>query len=498
MYTIESMIRSSATAYPERIALQLGETRISYRDLWTLVSQLAFHLRYERGLDQKTVGLVFQNTIPCIISFLALGCAGARVIPLTPEIAPHELETIAKDIPCETLLGEQQALARLEQITSQYHYTVLDCATLLDQVRTRAAVALPETTIPDDAIFLYHYTSGSSGKPKAALHSQRNLVVGAQLYQQVFCIGPDDSTLISIPLAHSFGMIGGMLATLTSGARLILFPRFIPARIVELLGAERVSILISVPLAYDLIVRSRIGTVDLRNLRICLSSGAPLPQSTAEKFQELYNLPIYQVYGSTESGVIAAQWPGMNWPEGAIGAPLPGVELCIVDDTGNPVEVGTPGTLLVRTPAMFFGYHNQAQATNDAFVDGWYRTGDIACRDASGFLYLTGRKDTFINIGGKKVNPLEVEEVLMAHPAVVDALVYGQEAGSSEQVYAAVVTEQPVSLVELLHFCRERLAAHKVPAHIEFLAGFPKTSSGKTQRMALIELLKQQTAPNRK
>jgi long-chain acyl-CoA synthetase len=483
--TMRAVLEQSARQYGDLPAVQVGDVRLTYRDLCEQAGAIAGHLARQGITSNTPVVLLFHRTPASILCFLALGWLNARVIPLEPETAAHELGWIADDIPFAALVGEQPALLRLSQ-SGQRAYATLDAAALAMAARSATASISAAAATPDP-VFLYHYTSGSTGKPKAALHTQANLINGGLIYRQTYQLRPGDTIFAAVPLAHSFGMVGGLIAALVSGARLVLAEQFLPNRIPVTLSAEGARVLLATPFIYDLLARSSLRELpDLRALQVCLSSGGPLSPQVAARFTERYHTPIYQVYGCTEAGAIAAQWPRSEaWPDRSIGSPLPGVHVRVVDEDNREVPPGEVGTLLVRTPAMFLGYHNHAEATAWALRDHWYSTGDMARRDESGHLYIEGRKDTFINVGGKKVNPYEVEEVLLAHPQVQEALVYKQDAGDAgEYVRAAVVPAGPVSADELIRFCRERLAAHKSPAQIDCVPALPKTSIGKVRRGA--------------
>jgi long-chain acyl-CoA synthetase len=481
--SIRTILETRAKMYPNRTALQLGRQQLTYSHLQEAVVSMAAHLKVSGVTPDDPVVLLFQNTPTCIIAFLALAWLNAGVIPLGPEVSCHELEAIFDDISFGTILGEKKKLARLKKSFSQPGCSFVDPGTLMMKPRNLSVVIDAEAA-PSDRMFVYHYTSGSTGEPKAALHAQSNLINGGFIYQQTYNITAKDSILGAVPLYHSFGMVAGLIAALLCGSRLVLFERFIPHQVMKTLANERITILLAVPFMYDLMTRCYLPDVpDLGALRVCLSSGASLSPHTAKQFEDKYNRSIYQVYGSTETGVIAAQWPnGHNWPAESAGCPLRGVQMRIVGEDGQELSPDESGHLWVKTPAMFAGYLNRIEVTQRVFQDGWYLTGDMARQDNNGYLYLVGRKDTFINVGGKKVNPLEVEKVLLSHPLVKEAVVFGSDAGSAGQQVQAKIVGRNVSAVELLAFCRDQLAFYKVPTRIEFLTDLPKTSLGKVRR----------------
>lgn len=489
MQTLQAVLERSARAYPQRVALELGSYQLTYCQLQTQVREVAHHLNRSGITAHDTVAFLFQNTPTCIIGFLALASLEARVVLLGPDVSSHELASISADAHhFAAIIGCSPKFSQLQQVFSNHSPLSIDLTNLLAtpcSPPSTGDLPLASARKAAEDVFLYHYTSGSTGKPKAALHSQANLINGAAIYQETFHIGSEDSILVPIPLYHSFGMVAGLITSLLSGARLVLLDRFIPHHLVQTLAAERISILLAVPLIYDLLARCSLpSTPDLRLLRVCLSSGAPLALATTRTFFARYRHVIYQAYGSTETGAIAAQWPcDSDWPEQSIGRPLRGISVRIVNEEGQDVPCQREGTLLVKTPTMFVGYFNHESLTTRVLRDGWYITGDIARQDEEGFLYLIGRKDTFINVGGKKVNPHEVEEVLLSHPRVQETVVCGAIAGNAgEYVKAIVVMKEKVDEQELIAFCRKQLAPHMVPHHIEFVPELPRTSMGKLRR----------------
>ncbi|GCE22091.1 class I adenylate-forming enzyme family protein [Dictyobacter kobayashii] len=484
MQTLGEVLEQTRKRNPQGIAIELNEERLTYEQLSMRVKRVAQRLQSYGLTSHDIVALLLQNTPASIIGFLALAWSGIGTIPLDPNIPPSELQTIKQQIPFVALMGERNNLNHIEQIAASRQF--IDIASILANDKTQFSET-EELGPTSDArsTFLYHFTSGSTGAPKAALHSQGNLVNGGALYQQTYQITSTDTLFIPIPLYHSFGMIGGFVTALLSGARVILNKRFVPSQIVNTIAQQQVSLLFATPMIYDLVARCALReTPDLKTLRYCLSSGSALSTETIEKFQARFGKPIYSVYGCTEVGIIASRWNSAhNWPLQALGRPLQGNCIRIVDEDGIDQPANTRGMLLVQTPAMFSGYYQHPEATWNVFSDNWYITGDIAYVDEQGFLYLVGRKDTFINVGGKKVNPTEVEGVLQAHPKVREAIVFGQNAGSAgEYVQAVLVLREPATTDEIAAFCRQRLATYKVPSHIQVVDEFAKTSLGKIRR----------------
>jgi long-chain acyl-CoA synthetase len=483
MQTLGEVLEASKHLYPQRIAVEREGERLTYDQLFSQVLYAARQLEAMQLTTESVVALLFQNTPTALVSFLALAWLGIGTIPLDPNLPVHELETIQQQIDFRTIIGDQASLTKLQPVFTRCN--LINSDTLLPTGDASSMGPPTEPVRNAEATFLYHFTSGSTGVPKAALHSQENLVNGATIYQQTYHVTSEDTLFVPIPLYHSFGMIAGFITSLLCGARLVLNSRFIPTQIASIIGEQQVTLFLATPMIYDLVARCALRTMpDTQALRYCLSSGSTLSPETEKKFSARFGRAVYSVYGCTEVGIIASRWgEGFDWPEQATGHPVVGVQARIVDDQGRDVPAGNEGALLVKTPAMFRGYYEHAEATQRAFLDGWYVTGDLARQDKQGYLYLIGRKDTFINVGGKKVNPAEVESVLLAHPKVKEAIVFGRQIPNmGESVHAAVVLHEDIANDELIAFCRQHLTSYKVPAHIHVYQEFARTSLGKIRR----------------
>ncbi|MFC0843979.1 class I adenylate-forming enzyme family protein [Streptomyces noboritoensis] len=488
--TLGALLDDASRARPHAVAVRCEDDVVTYGELHAKVRATARRFHSHGLTEQVTTGLLLENTPDCVVAFLAAAHLGLRVVPLEPG-TPHSQLTIVRD-----KLGHMPVVghaARLTALNGFKDQDPLDRAfvPVEDPGDTPSRVPdgdVPPTSAAPDAPFLHQYTSGSTGEPKAAVHTQRNLANGGDLYTRAYGITEDDRILVTVPLLHSFGMVAGLVTALRAGAQLVLLRRFSPALLLRALDQHACTVLVAAPMVYDLTTRAAAaGSSPPRPpdaLRLCLSSGAALPPAVAQRARERLGLDIQQVYGCTEAGVIAARRPedGVGTDLG-VGRPMPGVRVRLVDEQGHEVPRGEEGALLVRTPAMFTHYLGHPEATRRAFRDGWYETGDVARLGPEGHLHLVGRKDSFINVGGKKVNPLEVEQILLAHPSVAEAVVWGETTDDTgERVRATVVAGAPLSATELTSYCRTRLLPHQVPAEVHFVASLPKSSMGKVRR----------------
>ncbi|MFE5393957.1 class I adenylate-forming enzyme family protein [Streptomyces sp. NPDC056568] len=496
--TLDDLLDRASRARPDAVAVRCGDRALTYGEVHARVRATARRWNLLGLPSHGTAALLLENTPECVIAFLAAARLGVRLLPVEPGTTRPQLAALrAATGPLFVAAHE----ARLRALGGGEVENPLDDCVLLavdepsgvaDEAGRRGPARRPDdeprTAAPDEP-FLYQYTSGSTGEPKAVVHTQRNLVNGGGIYTRAYGVTEDDRVLVAVPLLHSFGMVAGLVTALRAGAQLVLLGRFTPARLLSALAEHACTVLVAAPMAYDLTTRAAVFRPPRppRALRLCLSSGAALPPAVAQRARERLGLDVQQVYGCTEAGVIAAHRPEDGPGAGhGVGRPLPGVQVRVVDEHGRQVPRGEEGALLVRTPAMFTHYLGHPEATRRAFRDGWYATGDVARVGPEGHLHLVGRKESFINVGGKKVNPLEVERALLAHPSVAEAVVWGEEVGDTgERVRAAVVALAPLPAAELTSHCRARLLPHQVPTAVDFVSALPKTSMGKVRRAAV-------------
>ena len=339
-----------------------------------------------------------------------------------------------------------------------------------------------------DGVCFWQYSSGTTGAPKAVIHLQRRALFPAEAHgRHVARIGPDDRVYSTAKLFFSYGLNNSMVIPLAAGASVVLDPdRFAPDRAWRLIGAERPTVLYSVPTAYAaLLAAAESGTpADPSSLRLCISAGEALPAPLADRWRRRFGLAILDGIGSTEIGYIAISNTAEDVTPGSSGRVIPGYEARIVGAGG---EDAGEGTLWVRGGSTAIGYHDRPEATGATFRDDWVVTGD-RYRVVDGRYFHLGRDDDMLRVGAQWVSPLEVESVLLSHPGVAECAVVGRaDADGLLKVCAYVVLRGATALSDLDDLCAERLARHKRPRWIEAVGELPKTATGKVQRFRLRE-----------
>jgi long-chain acyl-CoA synthetase len=510
---LATLLEDSARRHPDRDAVVLGDTRLSYADVDRAAGQVA-GLLADLGVGPgDRVALSCPNLPYFPIAYYGILKAGAVVVPLnvllkSREIAYHLADSQAKAYLCfeggaELPMGAE-GFAGFEQTPGceQFLLITADPAaespiegarTLGQAVAGRSgAFETVGTAESDTAVILY--TSGTTGQPKGAELSHANLVFNALTCNRLFgnLATDHERHLITLPLFHSFGSTVQMNAGFAVASTLVLLPRFQAEQAVELLHREKITFFAGVPTMYWGLLGALHEGVDVaeiaRNMRVAVSGGAALPVEIINQFRERFGVQILEGYGLSETSPVATFSDPERAPRpGSIGVPIWGVEVKLIDAEWKTVEgPDQVGEIAIRGHNIMKGYHGRPEATAEVMRDGWFRTGDLARRDEDGFYYIVDRAKDMIIRGGFNVYPREIEEVLLTHPAVSLAAVVGvPHTCYGEEVKAFVIRSGEVTEDELIAWCRETMASYKYPRVVEFVAELPMTATGKILKREL-------------
>ncbi len=493
--TIFDLLARAAEAHPEAAAVCYREQTISYNALLRLTEGLAGGLAALGLRRRPRIGLLLPNCPPFITTYLAAARLGGTVIPINVLYRPDEVRYILQDAEADVLVTAEPfrpLVAALRPHLPHLAHVVMatEGEVQPDEVdfRTLAGHAPPRhNAISEREIAVILYTSGTTGRPKGAMLTHRNLLANVESCYNIFHVGPEDVLVSALPLFHAFAAMVFLLLPLRGASRMQLMERFLPANTLELLESSGATLFGGVPSMFGLMLQvPPESRPRLDALRICVSGGAPLPPEVWSAFEQAFHVALIEGYGLTEASPVVAVNPpdGVRKP-GSIGLPLPGVEVKIVDERGRGVPVGTIGELAVRGGNVMKGYLHRPEETKQAVRSGWLFTGDLARADEDGYLYIAGRKKELIIVGGLNVYPGEVERVLVEHPAVLEAAAFGvPDSTRGEAVWAAVVLRPGAEATprELQIFCRDRLADFKIPRGIDLRAELPKNALGKVMR----------------
>jgi len=507
-------LEDSARRYPDREAVVLGDTRLTYAQVNGAANQVA-NLLVSRGIRPgDKVALSCPNLPYFPILYYGILKAGAVVVPLNVllkgrEIAYHLGDSEARayfcfqgtaDLPMGT-----EGHAGFEQADGceQFFMVTADPAAaspvegtetlgqaLKDQSPVFESVQTQET---DGAVILY--TSGTTGQPKGAELSHSNLVMNALTCNRLFGSRPaGDTHLLTLPLFHSFGSSVQMNAGFSNAATLVLVPRFDAKQVVDLMQKEDITFFAGVPTMYWGLLGALTDDVDVdriaANLRISVCGGASLPVEIIKSFKERFHVQILEGYGLSETSPVATfSDPDREPRPGSIGIPIWGVECKLIDPEWKTIEgADEVGEIAMRGHNIMKGYYNRPEATAEVMKDGWFRSGDLARRDEDGYYYIVDRAKDMIIRGGYNVYPREIEEVLMTHEAVSLAAVVGiPDESHGEEIKAFIILNEGATVTEdeLRGWAKEQMANYKYPRVIEFAPTLPMTATGKILKREL-------------
>ena len=493
MTNLAATLMRSAADYPDRPAIRMDEQVLSYRGLDELSSRAASWLA-ERGVAAgDRVGLMLPNVPEFAVLYYGILRAGAIVVPMNPLLKAREVDYYLTDSQAKIAFAwhgfADQATEGARRAGSDLVLVKPDEFGLaLRQRAPGPGVADREPT--DTAVILY--TSGTTGQPKGAELSHDNLLHNVEVTAATLLhLEPDDVVLGALPLFHSFGQVVGMGCAVAAGACLTLLTRFDPARALDIIKRDQVTVLPGVPTMYAAILHHAGGSAgDVASLRLCVSGGASMPVELLRAFEQQFDCMILEGYGLSETSPVAS----FNHPErarkpGTIGQPISGVQMRVQDDEGRPVPSNTVGEIAIRGRNVMKGYWRRPEETAEVLADGWFRTGDLGLADAEGYYSIVDRKKDMIIRGGLNVYPREVEEVLYEHPSVAEAAVIGVTDDLLGEEVAAVVTLKPGASAdpdELREYVKSQLAAYKYPRYVWIVAELPHGDTGKILKRSIV------------
>ncbi|MFD4689291.1 long-chain fatty acid--CoA ligase [Streptomyces sp. NPDC058463] len=493
MTNLATFLVDSAAAQGDRIAVRHDDSTLTYAELDDASARVAALLR-DRGLRPgDRVALTMPNVPLFPVLYYGILRAGGVVVPMNPLLKAREAAFTLHDCGARIALVSPLFADEVEKAAAETGTACLVTEPSVFDGMLRAHEPMPgivSRTDDDPALILY--TSGTTGTPKGAELSHRNLATNtATAAETLLQVGPDDVLFGGLPLFHAFGQTCALNTAVAAGATLTLLPRFEPQRALEIMARDGVTVFLGVPTMYAALLHAQLPEgFDAHRLRLAVSGGASLPVEVLHGFERRFGATVLEGYGLSETSPVAAfNHPDRPRKAGSIGQPIRGVEMQLVAEDGGVVPPGGVGEIAIRGENLMTGYWNRPEATAEAVRDGWFHSGDLARVDEDGFYFIVDRKKDLIIRGGYNVYPREIEEVLYEHPAVAEAAVVGVPHPVHGEEIAAVITLRSgarATAEEIRDHVKDRVAAYKYPRIVTFTAELPKGPTGKILKREIV------------
>jgi long-chain acyl-CoA synthetase len=504
-------VRETSLENPTKPAYHFMGKDTSYAEFDQSIAKFASALR-KLGIEKGDhVAFLLGNTPHFLITLYATMRLGATAIPINPIYTSDEISYILHNSQPKAVIALDMLLPLVEQASGSFPFvsnyiicettpeTTAKLAALPDELRskvksfTQLSMSSTPDVLPvdvaqnDTAVILY--TSGTTGRPKGAMLTHENLFSNARDTADYLGISAEDRVIAALPVFHVFALTVVVNAPLLKGATLLLVPRFTPKDVFDMAKEKQATVFAGVPTMYNFLYQTPDSDgSDFSSIRLAISGGSSLPVALLHNFENKFNVRISEGYGLSEASPVTCFNPlDRDRKPGSIGTSILNVENRVVNELGDDVPVGEVGELIVRGPNVMKGYFNMPEETEATIRGGWLYTGDLARMDEEGYFFIVDRKKDLVIVGGYNVYPREVEEVLFAHPSVVEAAVIGMpDMDFGEAVHAyVVVKDESVTSEDLRAFCAEHLAKYKIPRQFEFLEELPKNTTGKILRRSL-------------
>jgi len=498
---IYEMLQATADHLPNKPALICDEETLTYGELRHRVLSLSYHLQKMGVQKGDRVALLFPNCIEMAVSYYACAAIGAIAVPLNNRLTGKDLIYILNDCGAGVLaVGYQfwdvsQAIRPDLILVKEFIYAgperKMEAHFFDDLLRATASPAFPDLDPEDTATIMY--TSGTTGLPKGAMMTHRNIFTNARNCGAMLTYTEKDITLIVVPLFHVTGLNSQLVAFIYIGGTCVIMKAYKTAEMIQAIERHKITVLFNVPTMYVLmLINETLKDTDISSLRMAAYGGAPMDRETIVALKERLGMDLYNAYGLTESSSLTTVLPACDAVRKApsVGLPVTGVQVKTLDPGGKETPPGEAGELLIKGPNIVRGYFNQPEATRKSIVAGWLHTGDVARIDDEGYVFIVDRIKDMIVRGGENIYSNEVESVLNSHPKVLESAVVPEPHHIFGEVVKAFVVLRPEAVAtseEIIEYCRRTIADYKVPASVVFLDELPRNPGGKVVKNRLRE-----------
>ncbi len=495
---VSNIIKRHVTEQPEKTAIIFGERRISYWELDRLINRFAGGL-LNLGLKGGEVLSLFLPSLPeLIIGYLGSVRAGLTVNVVNAMLREQEVEYILKDCSTRAIVVDDKRLPIVESVRSGVEslsqVIILGKSARDDYATFESLVGMgsdefePVETRGSELCHLM-YTSGTTGRPKGVMATHRNVRHNATNFGKVH-FKPQDTIMVATPIFHCWGLVNGTFGMLYSGGTVITVERFYPTQALSDIERLKPTVFQGVPPMFNLLLRQPdLPARDISSVVFCLSAATKMPESLIRRVEERLRWRYAEAWGLTEVSCVGTTAPFTETRIGSCGKGMDDAEIKVVDELGNTLPPGQQGELCIRGTCVTRGYLNQPATTKEAFdARGWFHSGDVAFMDEDGFAYIVDRKKDMINVGGEKVFPSEVEDMMLIHPKIKDLVIVGipdDLKGEAPKAFIQLKEGETATESEIREYCKTKMAPYKVPVAVEIIKEVPRSASGKAIRRML-------------
>jgi long-chain acyl-CoA synthetase len=499
---ISEIIRSQVEGNPNKTAIIFQGKHISYGELDRMIIRFSSGLQ-SLGLERGDVLSIFLPSLPeLIVAYLGTVRAGMTVNVVNAMLKEQEVSYILKDCQTRAILVDNNRLPIVEavqgEVDSLEKIIVLgDAAEGREQgayARFRNLLQQGDESadvVPTKGSDLCHlmYTSGTTGWPKGVMATHLNVWHNARQFGKVH-FNAEDTIMVATPIFHCWGLINGTLGMLSRGGTVITVERFYPEETLNDIERLKPTVFQGVPPMYNLLLKQPdLQSRDISSVRFCLSAATKMPENLIHQVEERLQWRYAEAWGLTEVSCVGTTSPYQETRMGSCGKGMDDAEIKVIDEEGNALPPGQQGELCVRGTCVTRGYLNKPEATAVVFdEEGWFHSGDIAYMDDDGYAYIVDRKKDMINVGGEKVFPSEVEDMMLSHPKIKDLVIVGipdEIRGEAPKAFIELKEGESATEEEIRAYCKEKMAPYKVPLSVEFLDEVPRSASGKALRRLL-------------
>ena len=498
MESLVDLARAAARTYAANTAIVFGDRTVDFATFDRLSDAAAAGLLAQGIKHGDRAGLYCVNCDAFPVAYFAILKAGATVVPVNLMLNPKEVSYILNDAGARALIYHEAMTAQVRALqvpsvecrVSIGANKAQDSDLAWSDLLSSNAPTLPRSNAPNDLAAIL-YTSGTTGYPKGAMLTHRNLASNVASIREALKLEPGkDVLLVVLPMFHAFAATVGMLFPLLNGCTLVTLPKFDPQLVADTIEKHKVTVLPAVPSMYNVLLRLPDEQVKkFASVKFCVSGGAALPAEIMKQFEAKFGKLIYEGDGPTECSPCTAVNPiGGKRKLNSIGPTVPNVEMEIRNELGEEVPLKEIGEICVRGPNVMKGYWNRPEDTKESFFGEWFRTGDLGYEDEDGYFFIVDRKKDMIIVNGMNVYPRIIEELLHKHAAVKEAAVVGEPDELHGEIPVAFVSLKDGAQAtgpDLRAFCRENLGRHEIPKKFMFVPQLPRNASGKVLKREL-------------